>query len=320
MSSLRTLGDAVGRWFPVIVLIAGAVALALPDLFSGFTTAIPWLLAVIMLGMGMTLTGRDFAIVGRRPGALLAGVAAQYVVMPLTGFGVATMLDLPPDLAAGVILVGCAPGGTASNVMVFLSRGDTALSVAMTSVSTLLAPLLTPMLVLLLAGQFLPVDAGELFVSILQIVLVPVVLGLVLRRTAAGAVERALPVLPLASVAMITFVVMVVVAASAEALLSVGLAVVAAVVLHNVFGLGLGYAAARALGLDEPARRAISIEVGMQNSGLAAALATAHFSPIAALPGAIFSVWHNVSGSLLAGYWARRSQKVGSPSAASVGA
>ncbi|HSE69280.1 MAG TPA: bile acid:sodium symporter family protein [Nocardioidaceae bacterium] len=307
--TLRALGDAVGRWFPLIVVLAGAVALAAPGVFSPMTVAVPWLLAVIMLGMGMTLTGRDFAIVGRKPGALAVGVVAQYVVMPLVGLGVATVLDLSPDLAAGVILVGCAPGGTASNVMVFLSRGDTALSVAMTSVSTLLAPLLTPVLVLLLAGQFLPVDAGELLVSIVQIVLLPVVLGLFLRRLLPGAVERSLGALPLVSVAGITLVVMAVVAASADTLLSVGLAVVAAVVVHNLAGYALGYAAGRSFGLDEPGKRAVSIEVGMQNSGLAAALATAHFSPAAALPGAIFSVWHNVSGSLLAGYWSRKTQR-----------
>lgn len=306
MEQVRAISAFTGRWFALIVVFAGAVALLVPDAFAGASAAVPWLLAVIMLGMGMTLRPVDFAIVARRPWALALGVAAQYLIMPLLALGIAVALRLPADLAAGVILVGCAPGGTASNVMVYLARGDTALSVAMTSVSTLLAPLLTPVLVLTLAGRYLPVDAGALLVSILQVVLVPVLLGLLLRALVPALVERLLPVLPLVSVAGITAVVMIVVAGSAATLLSIGLLIVLAVIVHNVLGLGLGYAVATACRLDESGRRAVSIEVGMQNSGLAATLATAHFNPAAALPAALFSVWHNVSGSLLAGYWARR--------------
>jgi BASS family bile acid:Na+ symporter len=307
MTGAARISSFAGRWFTVIVLVAGGVALLTPDTFSGATVAVPWLLALIMLGMGMTLEAKDFAVVARRPWPLLAGVAAQYVVMPGLAWLIATLLDLPAPLAAGMILVGAAPGGTASNVMVFLSRGDTALSVAMTSVSTLLSPVLTPLLVLALAGQMLPVDAGGLFVSIVQIVLAPVVLGLLLRHALPGVVERLVDVMPLVSVVGITAVVMAVVAASAETIYSVGLLVVVAVVAHNLLGLASGYGIARMFGMDEAGKRAISIEVGMQNSGLAAALATVHFNPAAALPGAIFSVWHNVSGSLLATYWARKS-------------
>ena len=306
MSGVKTVSEFTGQWFAAIVLVAGAVALAFPEAFAGATVAIPWLLALIMLGMGMTLQPSDFAIVARRPWALLLGVAAQYCVMPLLGLGLAYALDLSPALAAGIVLVGAAPGGTASNVMVYLSRGDTALSVAMTTVSTMLAPLLTPLLVLWLAGQFLPVDAGALFISILQIVLAPVLVGLILRRVAPRMVERLLDVLPLVSVAGITAVVMAVVAASSATLLSVGLLVVAAVILHNVLGLTLGYAIARICRLNVAGCRAVSIEIGMQNSGLAAALAAVHFNPAAALPAAIFSVWHNISGSLLASYWSRK--------------
>lgn len=307
MDSVRMISGFAGRWFAVIVLAAGALALLAPDVFAPATVAIPWLLALIMLGMGMTLQSGDFAIVARRPGAMLLGVTAQYVVMPLLAWGIATGLQLSPELAAGMVLVGCAPGGTASNVMVFLSRGDTALSVAMTSVSTLLAPLLTPVLVLALAGQFLPIDAAALFVSILQIVVVPVAVGFLLRRLVPRPIERVLDALPLVSVIGITAVVMAVVAASASTLLTVGVVLVLAVIAHNLLGYALGYAIARGFRLNEPGKRAVSIEVGMQNSGLAAALATAHFNPAAALPAAIFSVWHNVSGSVLASYWSRRS-------------
>lgn len=303
---LKKIGDVVGRWFALIVVVAGGVALATPGTFSGWGPAIPWLLTVIMLGMGMTLRPVDFAIIAKRPWALVLGIAAQYTVMPLLGWGIAHALGMSPILTAGMILVGCAPGGTASNVMVFLAKGDTALSVAMTSVSTLLAPLLTPLLVLLLVGEDLPVAASDLFVSIVKIVLVPVVLGLVLRLVLPAFVERVVDVLPLVSVAGITGVVLAVVAGSASTLTSVGVTIVIAVVLHNVGGLSLGYAIGSLCGLPTSSRRAVSIEVGMQNSGLAAALATVHFAPAAALPAAIFSVWHNVSGSLLASYWSRR--------------
>lgn len=306
MDRIRLISEFTGRWFALIVLAAGALALVVPGAFAGATVAVPWLLAVIMFGMGMTLRPVDFAVIAKRPWALLLGVAAQYVVMPLVAFAIAYSLDLSPMLAAGLILVGSAPGGTASNVMVYLAKGDTALSVAMTTVSTLLAPLLTPLLVLVLASRFLPVDTGALFVSILQIVLAPVVLGLLLRRIVPGLIERCLDVLPLLSVAGITVVVMTVVAASSSTLLSVGVLVFGAVVLHNLLGLCLGYAVARVCRLPVSGRRAVSIEVGMQNSGLAAALATAHFNPAAALPAAIFSVWHNISGPVLASYWARK--------------
>ncbi|ADD45331.1 bile acid:sodium symporter family protein [Stackebrandtia nassauensis] len=306
MSALQRIGAFTGRWFPVIVLAAGAVALAAPSAFAFAAPAVPWLLAVIMLGMGMTLRPADFAIIGKRPIPVLLGVAAQYVVMPLLGYGLAVAFDLPTMLAVGMVLVGAAPGGTASNVMVFLARGDTALSVAMTTLSTLLAPLLTPVLVWLLAGRFLPVDVGDLFFSIVQVVLVPIVIGLLLRRFVPKVVDRCEDALPLVSVAGITVVVMVVVAGSADILLKVGALVVLAVIVHNVCGLALGYGIARVFGMPVTGRRAISIEVGMQNSALAAALAMAHFNPAAALPAVVFSVWHNVSGSLLAGYWSRR--------------
>jgi bile acid:Na+ symporter, BASS family len=302
---LEVISRFTGRWFAVIVVLAGAVALAFPGTFAGWGVAVPWLLALIMFGMGMTLKPGDFLVVAKRPWASLLGVAAQYTVMPLLAFGIALALRLPPELIVGMVLVGAAPGGTASNVMVYLSRGDTALSVAMTTLSTLLAPLVTPMLVLALAGRYLPVDAGDLFLSIVQIVILPIVLGLLLRLLVPRLVEYCLNVLPLISVAGITAVVMAVVAGSQETLLAVGALLLLGVVLHNVLGLCLGYGIARVCRLDVSGRRAVAIEVGMQNSGLSATLATVHFNPAAALPAAIFSVWHNVSGSLLASYWSR---------------
>ncbi|RKS08022.1 BASS family bile acid:Na+ symporter [Nocardiopsis sp. Huas11] len=309
MTVIKNIADFVGRWFALLVLAGGVVGLLAPAQAAAVAPHIPLLLGIIMFGMGLTMRPVDFAIVAKHPKAVILGVIAQYTVMPLLGFGIAHLFDLSPMLVVGMVLVGAAPGGTSSNVIVYLARGDVALSVAMTSISTLLAPLLTPLIVLGLAGSTLPVSAGDLFLSIVQMVLVPVVAGLLLRRFAPRAVEAVLPVLPLVSVTGIVVVVAAVVGANADAVLSTGLLLGLAVVLHNVLGLGIGYAAGAVSKVPESARRAVSIEVGMQNSGLAAALATAHFAPLAALPGALFSVWHNVSGAIVATFWARRVPK-----------
>ena len=304
MTALQRASDFAGRYFAFLVIAASVVAFFVRPV-SGVLDYVGLLLGLVMFGMGLTLTGGDFVRVFRRPKGIAIGVAAQYTVMPLLAFLLAYFLDLSPELAAGVILLGCCPGGTASNVIAYLARGDVSMSVSMTSVSTVLAPLLTPALMLLLAGSWLPVDAGGLFVSILQVVLVPVLLGVALNTFFGGTVRRVTPVLPLVSVTVIVIIVMGVVAASADNLLTVGPLVLLIVMAHNLAGLLLGYGVARAVGIDGPQRRAISIEVGMQNSGLAAGLAATYFGGLAALPGAVFSVWHNISGPALATYWSR---------------
>ena len=297
--------------FPLLILAGGAVALFFPEPFTaaGLSAYINPGLMLIMFGMGLTLTMPDFALVIRQPLPVLLGVVAQYVIMPLIGVAVAWALQLSPELAAGVILVGCAPGGTASNVVTYLARGNLALSVAMTSVSTLLAPLLTPLLALWLANRYMSVDAGSMALSIVQIVLIPVVLGLVVRYLIPKLVDRVLPLLPWVSVIAITFVVIAVVSGSAAAIFTAGWLILLAVVLHNGLGLGLGYGLAKLFRQPIPARRTMAIEVGMQNSGLAAGLAREYFTPEAALPAAVFSVWHNVSGALMAAFWRRRPTK-----------
>jgi len=295
--------------FPLLILAGGAVALFFPAPFTGWSAFVTPALMVIMFGMGLTLTLPDFALVVRKPLPVLLGVVAQYVIMPLLGLGVSVLLQLPPALAAGVILVGCAPGGTASNVVTYLAKGDVALSVTMTSVSTLIAPLLTPLLTLWLAGQYMPVDAGSMAMSIVQIVLIPVVLGLVARYLVPSVVDKVLPALPWVSVLAITFVVVAVVSGSAAAIFSAGLLILLAVVLHNAGGYLLGYGAAKLFRLPIPSRRTMAVEVGMQNSGLAAGLAKQYFTPEAALPGAVFSVWHNVSGAVMAAIWRRSSAR-----------
>ncbi|MET3936513.1 bile acid:sodium symporter family protein [Arthrobacter sp. OAP107] len=292
--------------FPLLVLAAGFAGFLLPGAFKPLGPAVPYLLGIIMFCMGLTLTPPDFTAVARRPWAVVLGIVAHYVIMPGAGWMIATLLHLEPALAVGLILVGCAPSGTASNVMAFLAKGDVALSVAVASVSTLIAPVVTPVLVLFLAGSFLTIDAGGMVLDIVKTVLLPVVAGLLARLFLKNLVAKALPALPWASAVVISLIVAVVVAGSASKILAAGGIVFLAVVLHNGFGLGLGYLAGKVGRLDAKARRALAFEVGMQNSGLAATLATAHFTPLAALPSAVFSLWHNISGAIVAAWLARK--------------
>ncbi|TDT34058.1 bile acid:sodium symporter family protein [Naumannella halotolerans] len=295
--------------FPVLIILGGAVGYFFAEPVSGLSGLVNPLLGVVMFTMGLTLRPVDFALIAKRPLPVLIGVVAQYVIMPSAAVLVTVLLQLPPELAAGVILVGCAPGGTASNVVSYLARGDVALSVTMTSVSTLLAPIMTPLLTLWLAGQYMPVNAASMAITIVQLVLLPVVAGLLIRLLLPRVVDRLLPVLPWLSVATIAVIVAVVVSGSADRLISAGLLVLAAVVLHNVIGMALGYGVAALTGQPYSVRRTVAIEVGMQNSGLAAGLAAQYMSPLAALPAAVFSVWHNMSGALFALLCRRRDQQ-----------
>ncbi|AWB83860.1 bile acid:sodium symporter family protein [Corynebacterium liangguodongii] len=285
--------------FPLLVIAGGALGYLAPaavEPISGWTT---WLLGIVMFGMGLTLRPADFALVARRPLPVLIGVVAQFVIMSALAVVVTLLLRLPPEVAAGVILVGCAPGGTSSNVVSYLARGDVALSVTMTSISTLLAPLVIPVLTLWLAGEYMPVSASSMALSILRMVFLPVVAGLLLRLVVPKAIEAVLPALPWVSVVAISLIVAIVVFGSRDKIVQAGLIVLAAVVIHNALGYALGYATGRLSRQPEPVARTMAIEVGMQNSGLAATLAGAYLSPLAALPGAVFSVWHNLSGALL---------------------
>ncbi|AJD89597.1 sodium transporter [Jeotgalibacillus malaysiensis] len=306
MNLLSKVSTLAGKYFAVWVVSAALLAFFVPGIFSPFGSYITILLGIVMFGMGLTLKPVDFKIVAKRPLPVVLGVAAQFVVMPLVAFAIAYALNLPPELAAGLVLLGSVPGGTASNVMVYLAKGNLALSVAMTSLSTLLAPIMTPLLLLLLVGQWMPVDAVSMFMSIFQVIIIPIVLGFVIQRLAPKAVEASLSVIPLISVTAILIIVGVVTGANGPNVITAGWIVFAAVFLHNGFGLLLGYLVAMALGLKEDDRRAISLEVGMQNSGLGVALATAHFSPLAALPSVWGAIWHNISGPFLATIWSKR--------------
>jgi BASS family bile acid:Na+ symporter len=295
--------------FPVWVVIGGALALVRPACFTWFSGGwITWGLAVIMLGMGITLTVDDWRRVLKTPRAVAIGFAGQYLIMPFLGWSVSRLLKLETPFAVGLILVGCCPGGTASNVVTYLARANVALSVLMTTCSTIAAVVMTPMLTKWLAGQYVPVDALGLFLSTLQIVLIPVIAGVVLNRYVPRLVKVVLPVAPLVSVLAIVMICASIIGSSAHQFRQSGGVLLLAVFLLHAGGFALGYLFSFLLRGDPITNRTISIEVGMQNSGLGAALAKAHFSalPLAPLPCALSATFHSVIGSLLAGYWRMR--------------
>lgn len=300
---MKKVCDFIARWMGVLVLLMAVVSLLLPEPFSQIDTqVINPMLGLIMFGMGLTLNINDFKVVFSRPKDVLIGCLAQFTIMPLMAWLLTKLFGLPADLALGVILVGCCPGGTASNVITYLAKGDLALSVGMTATSTLLAPLLTPLLTWLMAGTFVHVDAWGMLLSIVYVVIAPIVAGFLIQKYLPTFTKHAVAYLPAFSSIMITLLVGIIVGHNAEKLLTSGLIILSVVILHNLSGLALGYGLGRLLGLSHPKRAAISIEVGMQNSGLACSLATLHFaaSPLATIPGALFSVWHNISGTLVA--------------------
>ena len=312
MTALHRFSRFIGNTFALWAALFAMAGFLAPSLFTSFIAPyIPWLLGIIMFGMGLTLAPSDFKILGQHPKAVLIGVVAQFVIMPTTAYLLSLALNLPPGVAIGVVLVGACPGGTASNVMTFLARGNVALSVAVTSISTLLAPLLTPAVFFLFANQWIDVSATTMLVSILQMVLLPIVLGVVAHTLFRKQTAAALDVLPLISVLAIVLIIGAVVAGSRAQIIETGLLIFGVVVLHNAIGYALGFLAAKLFSLPYDAQKTLAIEVGMQNSGLGAALAKAHFAmmPLVAVPSAIFSVWHNISGSLLASYWATKAEK-----------
>ena len=293
---------------PTCVLVVGALSFVFADQVRLVLSVkcVPFLLGMVMFGMGLTLKGRDFLPVVTHPKEVCVGVVAQFVLMPLLAVVVSKALRLPPDLAFGVVLVGCCPGGTASNVMAYLAGGDVALSVAMTSCSTILAPLLTPLAVFLCAGRGVDVDALALALSVVKVVLLPVTAGVLANEFFPRRFDRVRAAMPAFSSATVVVIVAAVVAASALRVPDAWGAAVLAVVLHNVLGMVAGGVTGRLLGFTPERVRTLAIEVGMQNSGLAVSLHAAHFAmwPMAAVPGAFFSVWHNVSGALYAA-WCR---------------
>ncbi|CAK1911753.1 Pantothenate precursors transporter PanS [Vibrio crassostreae] len=290
--------------FPAWAVIFALTAYFLPHLFVDLKSQIVPLLTIIMLAMGISLSTADFLNVLKHRKAVAIGVFLQFSIMPLAALIISLLLGFSTELTVGMVLVGSVAGGTSSNVMVFLAKGNVALSISMTAISTLLGVVLTPLLVQGLVGQSVDVPVSGMLMSLVKIVLIPVALGVLINTFIPKAVTKINSILPLVSMTAIVVIIAIVVALNAENISTVGPLVALAVILHNSLGLAAGYYCCRLLGCNESTCRTIALEVGLQNSGLATALAMKFFSPASAIAGTIFSVWHNISGSLLAGYWA----------------
>lgn len=308
MKVIEKISEFFGKYMALIVLAVAALALFVPQSSLWIDTSwINYLLMVVMFGMGLTMKPKDFALVFKRPKDILVGTAAQFIIMPALAFGLSKLFQLDPALTAGVVLVGTCPGGTSSNVITYLSKGDVALSVGMTSVNTLLAPLLTPAITWLLLQTTVRVDVWAMFWSIIQVIIIPVALGFVINRFFGKFTEKAVAVLPSVSTVAICLIIAAVVSHNAEKIYTSGVLVFAVVILHNLLGYAGGFGLGKLLKMPSEKVKALSIEVGMQNSGLATSLAGTAFSGLAmaTVPGAVFSVWHNISGAILAGFYRR---------------
>jgi len=308
VTMLTRISNAIKTFMPLIVLAIAALALFAPETCIWVETSwINPLLMVVLFGMGLTMNVADFAAVFQQPKDCLIGVAGQYVIMPLCAFAIGTALGLEPALMAGLVLVGTCPGGTASDVMTYLGKGDVALSVSVTAVNTALAPFLTPIITLLLLQTTVSVDVVAMFLSILQVAIIPIALGLAINHFFPQLTQAVAEALPLVSVAAICLIVAAVVSHNSEQIFNAAATVFAAVILLNLLGYAFGYGIGKLTGMTLPRRKALSLEIGMQNSGLATSLALTVFPgmALATVPGAVFSVWHNISGSLLASYFRR---------------
>lgn len=312
MKLLTKISESFGNYMAIIVLAVAALALFVPSSSLWIDTAwINYLLMIIMFGMGLTMKPRDFAPVFTRPKDILIGCAAQFIIMPSLAFGLSRLFGLDPALTAGVVLVGTCPGGTASNVITYLSKGDVALSVGMTGVNTLLAPLLTPAITYLLLQTTVKVDVWNMFWSIVTVILIPIALGFLINMLFASYVSNVTVVLPLVSTLAICLIVASVVSHNAERIFSAGAIVLSVVILHNLLGYLCGFGLGKLFKMGPSKTKALSIEIGMQNSGLATSLAGTAFPQLAmaTVPGAVFSVWHNISGAILAGFYRRWTEK-----------
>lgn len=300
------LGPLILKWLSVFVLGAAVTGFYQPQVFKPFADHIPLLLSIVIFGMGATLTLPDFRKIFKHPGKVFIAALLQFTIMPLGAFCLAKIFFLSPELAVGLVLLGACPGGTASNVITYMARGDVALSVTMTAFSTFLAPLLTPVLVWVLAGHWLDIPVAGLFKSILIIVIIPIILGLMCRQLFPGVVRKSTSILPLISMLAICLIVGAIVGQHAGQFFNIGLTGAMAILMHNVLGLGVAWIIARKMHFNQPQLRALTLEVGMQNSGLAATLALVHIHPLATLPGVMASIWQNITGPILASWWVAR--------------
>ena len=301
---MQKISAFTGKYMAWIVLAIAALALFFPGICLWIQTNwINYLLMIVMFGMGLTMKLSDFTVVFSKPRDISIGCIAQYMIMPLLAFSLGKVFHLNDELLVGVVLVGTCPGGTSSNVITYLSKGDTALSVGMTSVNTLLAPLLTPLLTYLYLRTSVSVDVKSMFLSIIQVVIIPIGSGLLINRLFGKYTQKCMDILPVLSVTAICLIIAAVVSHNSEKILSTGSVIFVVVILHNLLGYLCGYLIGILCKMDMSRKKAVAIEIGMQNSGLAATLAANAFPDLsmATVPGAIFSVWHNISGAILAG-------------------
>ncbi len=312
MNKLELICEKIGNSMAVIVLVVAAISLFIPKSSLWINTSwINYLLMVIMFGMGLTLKPNDFLLILKQPKDVIIGCFAQFTIMPLIAFVLCNIFNLDAALTAGVVLVGTCPGGTASNVITYLSKGDIALSVCMTSVNTLIAPVITPLITYWILKTTVHVDILGMFINIINVILVPIVIGFIVNKLFYGFTQKIIKLLPVLSTIAICLIIASVVSHNAEKIYSAGLIVLLVVVLHNISGFIFGFGLGKILKLPADKIKAYSIEIGMQNSGLAVSLASTAFSmlPMAAVPGALFSVWHNISGALLAGIYRNWNKK-----------
>lgn len=312
MRVLEKISDFFGTYMAFIVLAVAALALFAPGMCLWVQTSwVNYLLMVVMFGMGLTLKLDDFKLVFTRPKDIIVGCLAQFTVMPILAWILGKVFQLDPALMAGVVLVGTCPGGTSSNVITYLSKGDVPLSVGMTSVNTLLAPFLTPAITYFLLRTTVTVDMVSMFMSIVKVVILPIALGFVINKMFGKTTQKMVKVLPSVSVIAICLIVAAVVSHNAEKIMSTGVLVFVVVILHNLLGYACGFLVGKLLQLNIAKTKALSIEIGMQNSGLATSLAGTAFPTLAmaTVPGAVFSVWHNISGAVLADIYNRWTEK-----------
>lgn len=311
MKLLAVFTKQLGKFMGIIIILMSILAMIKPLTFVWATPYIVPLLGIAMFGMGLTLKLEDFKIILLRPRDVIIGTIAQFTIMPLLAYGLAKAFRLPPDLAIGVILVGTCPGGTASNVLTYLAKGDVSLSVGMTVLSTILSPIVTPLLTYLLAGTWIKISFIAMMLSIVKVVAIPIILGITINHLFSKEVEKTKDVLPLISIVTIIILIGCIIGNNSTKILTMGSTIILVVVCHNLLGLLLGYSVGKLLKLESYKSSAISIEVGTQNSGLAVSLAVSNFAanPLATIPGALFSVWHNISGSLLAAYFNRKKDR-----------
>ena len=288
---------------PIGAIIISVIAINYPSLLADYGKAIVPMLGIVMFAMGMTLKPSDFKRIFEEPVLIVIGVCLQYILMPLIAWSLSLLLDLPVLLATGLLLVGACPGGTASNVICFLARGNVALSISLTAISSLLAAVLTPLIMLFYADQSIDVPVLSMMKSLLLIVVAPVLCGVLINSLYHQRIQTVKLFLPLLSVSFIILIIGVIVAKNQAHITELGVLLFVAVALHNLLGLITGYSIPKLMGYDEAICKTISIEVGMQNSGLAVVLANQYFTTLAALPGVLFSIWHNISGSIMAVIW-----------------